>query len=222
MRLSIALAALSCCACSPAHDPEPAFHKTFDEDNMTVRKTANPLPAWLTLAVPIVSVVISICATFLSYKTYTSNKLLYRPYAIATPHFDDTGKKHGIYLSNAGLGPAIIKNMTVTVDGKEYSGLETSIWPRFTADMGLSQAGCFRTGWPLTGAVVKSGEEVPLFTVSDFGAFDCMHQILQLLANKRIVLDITYFSLYGDEFSSSNRLNLNDVNATRLAQRLAH
>jgi hypothetical protein len=59
---------------------------------MTVRKTANPLPAWLTLAVPIVSVVISICATFLSYKTYTSNKLLYRPYAIATPYFDDTGK----------------------------------------------------------------------------------------------------------------------------------
>ena len=194
--------------------------EAFSPDRHQMKKPTLPLHTWSVLAIPIASVAVSVCATWLAYKTYASSKLLYRPYAIATPYFDDTGKKHGIYLSNAGLGPAIIKNMTVTVDGKEYAGLETSVWPRFIADMGLSPMGCFRTGWPTPNAVVKSGDDVPLVTVSEFGAFDCMRQIFQVLATKKVMMVISYSSLYGDDFTSSNRLSLNDANATRLAQQL--
>jgi len=55
-----------------------------------------------------------------AYKADVNTKLAYRPYAIAAPMFDDSGNKHGIYLSNAGLGPATINSMTVTVDGRIY------------------------------------------------------------------------------------------------------
>ncbi|MHA6833136.1 hypothetical protein [Ralstonia pseudosolanacearum] len=146
--------------------------------------------------------------------------MLYRPYAITTQYFDDTGKKYGIYLSNAGLGPAIIKDMLVTVGGRTYSGLGASIWPQFGADMGIGGMICLRSAWPPQDSVMKVGEEVPLFTVSDFAAAGCMLQMFQLLANNDIVVEVRYASLYGDEFSSINHMRLNNSDAIHLAEQL--
>ncbi len=164
--------------------------------------------------------VISGWSAWSAHATYTSNRLLYRPYAITTQYFDDTGKKHGIYLSNAGLGPAILKDMRVTVGGRTYSGLGTSIWPQFSTDMGLSGVTCLRTSWPPQDTVIKVGEEAPLLTVSDFAAPGCMPLMLQLLADNDIVVEIRYASPDGDEFSSINHMRLNNSDAVHLSEQI--
>ncbi|AOZ02508.1 hypothetical protein BKK81_25050 [Cupriavidus sp. USMAHM13] len=173
-------------------------------------------------AISVASAGAGLWAAWATHQSYTGNKLLYRPYAITTQYFDDTGQKHGIYLSNAGLGPAIIKSMTVTVGGRRYTGLGPSIWPQFRADLGLSATGCFRTGWPVQDSVVKAGEEIPLFTVSGLADLACHVQMMKLLADNSIVIEIEYASLYGDEFSASGHMRLNDDTVRQLVEQFKH
>ncbi len=110
--------------------------------------------------------------------------------------------------------------MLVTVGGRTYSGLGTSIWPQFSADVGIRGMNCFRTAWPPQDSVMKVGEEAPFFSVSDFAAAGCMPQMLKLLAGNDIVVEIRYASLYGDEFSSINHMRLNNADAIHLADQL--
>lgn len=180
------------------------------------------LTAGFAAAVSVASAGAGLWAAWATHQSYTSNKLLYRPYAITTQYFDDTSRKYGIYLSNAGLGPAIIKSMTVTVGGRRYTGLGPSIWPQFRADLGLSATGCFRTGWPVQDSVVKAGEEIPLFTVSGLANLACQAQMMKLLADNSIVIEIEYASLYGDKFSASGDMRLNDDTARQLAEQFKH
>lgn len=180
------------------------------------------LTAGFAAAVSVASAGAGLWAAWATHQSYTSNKLLYRPYAITTQYFDDTSRKYGIYLSNAGLGPAIIKSMTVTVGGRRYTGLGPSIWPQFRADLGLSATGCFRTGWPVQDSVVKAGEEIPLFTVSELANLACHIQMMKLLADNSIVIEIKYASLYGDEFSASGDMRLNDDTARQLVEQFKH
>ena len=189
---------------------------------MRTRTFYNLLTGGLAAAISAVSAGAGLWAAWATHESYTSNKLLYRPYAITTQYFDDTSRKYGIYLSNAGLGPAIIKSMTVTVGDRRYAGLGPSIWPQFRADMGVSTTDCFRTGWPLQDSVVKAGEEVPLFTVSGVANLACHEQMLKLLANNSIVIEIKYASLYGDEFSTTGDMRLNDATAGQLTEQLRH
>ena len=180
------------------------------------------LTGGLAAAISTVSAGAGLRAAWAAHESYASNKLLYRPYAITTQYFDDTSRKYGIYLSNAGLGPAIIKSMTVTVGDRKYTGLGPSIWPQFRADMGVSTTDCFRTGWPLQDGVVKAGEEVPLFTLSSVAKLACHEQMLKLLANNSIVIEIKFASLYGDEFSTTGDMRLNDATACQLIEQLRH
>ncbi|KAF1040089.1 MAG: hypothetical protein GAK33_01089 [Burkholderia lata] len=180
------------------------------------------LTGGLAATISAVSAGAGLWAAWATHESYTSNKLLYRPYAITTQYFDDTSRKYGIYLSNAGIGPAIIKNMTVTVGDRRYTGLGPSIWPQFRADMGVSRTDCFRTGWPLPDSVVKAGEEVPLFTVSGVANLACHEQMLKLLTYNSIVIEIKYASLYGDEFSTTGDMRLNDATASQVTEQLRH
>jgi hypothetical protein len=180
------------------------------------------LTAGLAAAISVVSAGASLWAAWATHESYTSNKLVYRPYAISTQYFDDTSRKYGIYLSNAGLGPAIIKSMTVKVGDRRYTGLGPSIWPQFRADLGVSATDCFRTGWPVQDSVVKPGEEIPLFTVSGVANLACHAQMLRLLANNSIVIEIKYASLYGDEFSTTGDMRLEDATARQLTEQIGH
>ncbi|VWC73221.1 hypothetical protein BCO18175_02176 [Burkholderia contaminans] len=178
------------------------------------------LTGGLAATISAVSAGAGLWAAWATHESYTSNRLLNRPYVITTQYFDDTGRKYGIYLSNAGLGPAIIKSMTVTVGGRRYTGLGASIWPQFRTDLGISTTDCFRTGWPLQDSVMKAGEEVPLFTVSGAANLACHVQMLKLLADNSIVIEIKYASLYGDEFSAMEDMRLNDATAGQLTEQL--
>jgi hypothetical protein len=144
-----------------------------------------------------------------AYKADMNTSLAYRPYAIAAPMFDDSGKKHGIYLSNAGLGPATINSMSVTVDGRVYSGLDESIWPQFIRDMKLTPS-CFRTGWPFSQSVLRVGEDAPLLVLTDNASLSCQMQLATLLAQKDMEVAIGYMSIFGQDYTFRHGVRLPD------------
>jgi hypothetical protein len=164
------------------------------------------LTATTALLVSLLSLAVS---AWSAYKTNENTTLAYRPYVITTPMFDDSGKKHGIYLSNAGLGPAAISSISVAVDGRVYTGLNDSIWPQFIRDMKLTSS-CFRTGWPASQSVVRVSEDDPLFVLTDNASLMCQMELATLLAQKDIEVTIGYASLFGQNYVSRNSVRLHD------------
>ncbi|HIH2748398.1 hypothetical protein L3V59_31500 [Burkholderia aenigmatica] len=178
----------------------------------------NPDAARYATIVSIVSAGISIVSAWFAHEAMKSNELVYRPYVVATQHFDDSENRRGIYLSNAGLGPAIIKDMTVTIGTRKYTGLGPSIWSRVQSDAGVGATGCFRTGWPRPDDPLKAGEIVPLLALSDKASPSCLPILLKLLAMNDIAIDIQYESVHGTAFSSTRDVGIHDPDATQIAR----
>ena len=52
-------------------------------------------------------------------------------------------KRNGIYIANPGLGPAIIKALSVEVGGKSYNAMDQHVWRNVFHDLAIVP-GCFR------------------------------------------------------------------------------
>ncbi|WP_162999227.1 hypothetical protein [Burkholderia sp. Nafp2/4-1b] len=165
----------------------------------------------------LISAGISIVSAWFAYQAMKSNELVYRPYVVATQHFDESENRHGLYLSNAGLGPAIIKDVTVTIESRKYSGLGASIWPRFQSDAGIDGIGCFRTGWPRPADPLRAGEIIPLLALSDKAPPQCLPMLLKLLAMNDISIEVQYESIHGAAFSSTRDVGIHDPDVQRIA-----
>ncbi|MFM0492045.1 hypothetical protein [Paraburkholderia graminis] len=167
-----------------------------------------------------VPVVISILAAVIScWGAYTTNrnaKLTYRPYVTALPFLDQSGHRLGLYISNPGLGPAVLKDMTITMNGKSYSGLGRSKWPQFISDAGMA-ADCFREGWPPVGTVLKAGDDDAVLVLNDPVRLNCVEEMTKLLGGDDIHVHIEYDSIYDDRYSFDGSVHINDDYAEQAA-----
>jgi len=168
----------------------------------------------------VVAIVISVLALGVSFwgtsQAKTQARLSVRPYVIATPFLDESGGKIGLYLSNAGVGPAVIKDMSITIGNRSYNGLGPSIWPQFIQDVNGTRL-CYRTGWPPQNAVLRIGEDDPLLAVSVTAPASCKAEILRILAGQKIYVHISYESIYQDAFTFDGDVHMNDATAENLA-----
>jgi hypothetical protein len=75
------------------------------------------------------------------------NRLSVKPLVVITPHLEGPGGRNGVYLSNQGLGPAVLKSMKVVVAGQSFEGLGKSRWKEIlkAAD---TDPFCYALGWP--------------------------------------------------------------------------
>ena len=91
-------------------------------------------------------------------------RLSVRPKLKLTHRFRGALDYFGIRLVNSGLGPALIDNIVISVDGKPIENSHQS-WKRLFETIGLDSS-----RWHLTrsgiGSVVSAGEEIWLFRTS--------------------------------------------------------
>jgi hypothetical protein len=74
-------------------------------------------------------------------------RLSVRPHVVITFTLEGgTGEKNAIYLANPGLGPAIMKALSVEVGGKSYDAMDKRVWRNIFRDLAIVP-GCFRQGW---------------------------------------------------------------------------
>ena len=138
------------------------------------------------------------------------NRLSVKPIINITPYLEAEGGRSGVYISNQGLGPALIKSMNVTVDGETFGGQAQNVWPDILSRAGTEPL-CYKHGWQIQGSVLKVGEEEAILapTEADLPYCNALAMIFQL--QKDITIKINYESIYKESFVAigSTKMNIN-------------
>jgi len=156
-----------------------------------------------------IALIVSLGALIVSSWQYSSqiehNRLSVRPNVVVT-YILEGGKKerNGIYMANPGLGPAIIKAVSVDVGGKSYDATDKRVWRNVFRDLAIVP-GCFRQGWVESGNTLKSGEEWGLLTMTHadppvVGEHACPIELLKFLKAEGLKVRVQYESMYGEPY----------------------
>ena len=149
------------------------------------------------------AVLISLAAVFFTWSQLQDsrehNRISVRPILQITPYLEGAGpdKRNGIYLSNDGLGPAIIKSFSVKSSEVVASGFGPDRWAEIIATTEANPL-CFASGWPKGETAIRAGTEVPLVyltaakPISDL----CMAEVIKLIGGKAIDIEVAYESIY--------------------------
>jgi len=151
-----------------------------------------------------IALVASILAVVFSWQqnniTEEHNRLSVKPILQLTPMVEGDNKRNGLYLSNVGLGPAIIKKFEVRTKNHNISGFESNKWDLVLRAVNL-RADCFATGWPTDNATVKADDEIPLLSITNSDNRDrCLPEMIGLVGGEEIHVTVTYQSIYGDTY----------------------
>ena len=159
-----------------------------------------------------IAIVISFSALSLSYWQFADgrehNRKSIQPMLVITPYLEGSGGRNGVYLSNPGLGPAILKDFTVTSNGITYGGLGKSHWKEVLRKLGL-EPDCFKHGWPTERAIINVGEEEVLLAPTSANLAVCNLANTVLLTQKEMLLSVDYASLYGVGFRAEASAKIN-------------
>ena len=105
----------------------------------------------------------------------------------------------GIHLVNYGLGPAVVENTVLEVDGNIVGKWETDDIEQILAD--------HKVLWPVVtslrdGRVIGVGYDSPLYGLKDYDSFKDDRGFWRLICD-RVYLEIYYRSLYGEHFMAT-------------------
>ncbi|MFH7524075.1 hypothetical protein AB2J22_01915 [Aeromonas sp. A5] len=151
-----------------------------------------------------IALVTSIMTVIFSWQqnniTKEHNRLSVKPILQLTPMVGGSDKRYGLYLSNVGFGPAIIKGFEVHTKNYSASGFESDQWDSVLGAANL-KADCFATGWPKKNSTVKVDEETPLLSITNSDMRDrCIPEMIGLVGGDEVNVMITYESIYGDTY----------------------
>lgn len=136
------------------------------------------------------------------------NRMSVRPLINITPYLEGEGKRRGVYISNQGLGPAIITSIEVTVNGETFSGLGESQWKSVLSTAETIPL-CYKSGWPIQGSVLRPGEEETLLAPTDAYLPICDIELVNFHFKKDVSISIGYESLYNEKFVAKGTTQIN-------------
>ncbi|HCK0617601.1 hypothetical protein CGI93_22450 [Vibrio parahaemolyticus] len=149
------------------------------------------------------------------------NNLSVKPYITAAPRLPGVGGENGVFISNAGVGPAFIKKAFIKANGKEFD-MAVNNWPAVYTHLNLKRL-CYVERWFKEGATLKAGQDVKLIapTTSPLDA-SCPVEFIKLISAPELTLSIEYESIYGEEFKYSQRIGLDDQEISRFKKELGY
>lgn len=149
------------------------------------------------------------------------NRLSFKPYITSAPHLPGTHGDNGVFISNAGTGPAFIKSAYIRANGKEFD-ITVNNWPSIFTHLNLKRS-CYANRWFKEGATLKAGQEMKIIapTTSILDA-SCLEEFLKLISSPELTLSMEYESIYGEEFRYSQRIGLDAQEAARLKQEVGY
>ncbi|WP_211280152.1 hypothetical protein [Streptomyces lushanensis] len=147
--------------------------------------------------VAITATAIALAALWVSYvqtrATRSHNRQSVRPLLVMRRVKGHEERKVGVLLINAGLGPAIVTNSVVLLDG-EHVGQ----WNYHTQERVLASLPVRPSAYSLRpGAVVLAGQSAFLLHLDECGEDE--RDWFWELITRRLVIEIRYESLYGGE-----------------------
>lgn len=150
--------------------------------------------------VSVAACILSLAATCFAWQqveiSRTHNRLTVKPMLQLVPQLEGPGGRNGLYLTNTGLGPAIITEFTVESGRGVFSGLGPDRWAEALSAAHL-KANCFATGWPRPQTPIKAGDELPLLRLTKADHSDsCFAELVKLVGGEGITTSIRYTSVY--------------------------
>ena len=131
------------------------------------------------------------------------NRKSVAPILQITPYMEGKNRRNGLYLSNDGLGPAIVRGFSVKSGGVVASGFASDRWAEILATTSANPV-CFATAWPKGETAIRAGVEVPLVYVKNAeGAELCMGELVKLIGGPPIEITVEYESIYGEAIHRS-------------------
>lgn len=170
----------------------------------------------------IVSTILSVVAIFSTLLQAFSerhySKLGVHPNVVITP-LAEGASRLGLYISNDGLGPALLKDIRVDVNGQHFRGFGSSPLSQAAKAAGLDPM-CFARGWPKEGTWLKVGQETPFLAMTSAIRPECIKEALRLITVTDMHIEIDYEDLDGDAFQFVGNSKTNDADAMDLVRRL--
>jgi len=146
------------------------------------------------------AMLISLCTLILF--VYELNITRRQQYASVLPylqirHIEMHFPTYKLSLINDGLGPAIIKSIKVTQDGKEYLGDPSQF---------IIQSGIFKIDTTLTfsmtniypGRLIPAGKQLDM--ISADGDLENAERLSNIFLNDKVTIEIEYESVYGERW----------------------
>lgn len=136
------------------------------------------------------------------------NRLSVKPILDVTPHAEGTDGRNGFYLTNVGLGPAILTSFSASTGDLSMEGFGSDRW-QSVLNAAEANENCFATGWPREAAALKSGDEIALFEVTSANDSEfCFAEMIKLMGGVGIDVKVGYQSIYKEEWvkESSTRV----------------
>jgi hypothetical protein len=154
------------------------------------------------------SVVIALCALIFTvwagWRTHVHNKLLVKPKLMTWISSEQDQGYYSVEFRNNGLGPALVENYTIKVDGEIMHGeatepIENAVRLIFKDITYHCTVGILDTGY-----LLPANDKCGIFALK-FSKPGDMTRKEFIEQFKRFQLDIFYKSLYGDKFTYSSK-----------------
>lgn len=171
------------------------------------------------LTIAVITLVLSISAFAVSWTQAISqkhyNNLAVRPHVAVIPNVGGEGQKNGLYLTNVGLGPAMLKNIRINVGGQKFEGFGSSPLSQALRAAGLNPL-CFIRSWPNEGAWLKAGDDYPLMAQSRALMPQCGKEVLKLMTIADMTIEVEYEDLDQNSFQFLGNSRTNDADAIEM------
>ncbi|UAB68712.1 hypothetical protein INR79_09115 [Vibrio sp. SCSIO 43132] len=149
------------------------------------------------------------------------NRLSVKPFITSSPRVPGIGGENGVFISNAGVGPAFIKKVYIKANGNEFD-MTVNNWPAIYAHLDLKSS-CYVERWFKEGVSLKAGYEIKIIgpTTSPLDA-SCPIEFLKLISSPELTISLEYESIYGEEFKYSQRIGLDAQEAARFKHEVGY
>ena len=159
------------------------------------------------------AIVVALCAVFVSIwqglVTREHNRKSLLPYITSSQVISGEQGKSGIYVSNGGVGPAFIKSVNITANGKTFD-LTLYSWPDIYEHLSI-KGECFREAFFKTGSVIQSRDHVQFLAITTSSTSEsssCREEFLKILRISEFDIAIKYESAFKEKFTYTQRIGL--------------
>lgn len=155
---------------------------------------------WWARALGILSLLVAAFGVY----SHRQDRLAVRPRILIDANYDSRLGGVGLILRNAGEGPAVIRSMTVVVDGVKVGVDRDLRWPAVTRLLGTNFVPV--TTWFEPGEFVSKGQRAPLFVLSPPPQNEDSTLLFREQA-KRLGILVCYCSVFGDCYGEPENLD---------------
>jgi hypothetical protein len=169
-------------------------------DNIVIDASIlNVVTTIATVVIAVTAVAFGICQSLAARK---HNRLSVRPLLVTEVNCDPTMRGFGVSVANKGVGPAIVTDFRVLVDGQDETASLPNLWQQALRTLDLNYS--FLQHFSLQkGAAISPGECLPLITAEPNEIDEEMRLHMKKLL-PRIGCVISYKSVYNESFKEKH------------------